>query len=759
MSSNFSFLEQEFPVLANFGRLAEEYCYSDSNSCLMKLGMIGETIVNLMFTYDRIALPADNTAVKRIDTLYREGLLTQDLVDILHALRKVRNKAVHENYASVADGKALLPMAHSLCEWFMQTYGDWNYQHHEFVMPAPQQQKAMDKAAEEQTETRLTQEAEKKAAQTEAISKDSRRKRASQTASQRQKTEAETRYIIDQQLRQVGWEADTENLRFSKGTRPVKGRNLAIAEWPTDSTVGNHGRADYALFIGLQFVGIIEAKAEHKDMGIDALYLDEVQQKLFVVQSKWRSNGVGSADQDEMNSFAQGIQRILDEDVDGANPKISAKSTDIDKALTQMGYQIYSIFIHTGNQKANDYIKRSISRLMAQTNDDMSTILLFEEFDFRNVFEFLAKGQEQASIDIDDVILSNWGRISDPFTAYYGTISASTVGKWYSDFGNRLFAKNIRFYKGNTEVNEGMKKVLLREPEKFYYYNNGIKLLCQSIQRKAKDSTTNTTGLFALKGVSLVNGAQTTGTVGAVFTDSPEQVSKAKIMVQIIDLSNIDPETAVQITRLSNTQNRIENKDFAALDPVQDKLRTELTFAHYSYLYKSGDSITNPDKQISFDEVMIALDCLHNEISYTVIAKSNVGALSEDITKTPYKALINPSTNSYALLNAVLYTREIEHYLQSRREQANSNRERLVCIHGNRFIEHFVLQKVSQEDIFNTAVIDKGSIQGTIIPLVDNCLIQTTRIIGELFPESYPANIFKNTTKCKVIAERISDLE
>lgn len=266
MHSNFGFLEKDFPVLFNFGQLAEEYCYNDSNSCLMKLGMIGETIVNLMFTYDRIALPADNTAVKRIDSLYHEGLLTQDLVDILHALRKVRNKAVHENYASVADGKALLPMAHSLCEWFMQTYGDWNYQHHEFVMPAPQQAKAMDKAAEEQTETRLAQEAEEKAAQAEAISKDSRRKRASLTASQRQKTEAETRYIIDQQLRQVGWGADTENLRFSKGTRPTKGHNLAIAEWPTDSTVGNHGRADYALFIGLQFVGIIEAKAEHKDI-------------------------------------------------------------------------------------------------------------------------------------------------------------------------------------------------------------------------------------------------------------------------------------------------------------------------------------------------------------------------------------------------------------------------------------------------------------------------------------------------------------
>ena len=85
-------------------------------------------------------------------------------------------------------------------------------------------------------------------------------------ASQRLRSEAETRFLIDQQLRQVGWEADTQNLRYSQGTRPVNGRNIAIAEWPTNSTVGNRGRVDYALFIGLQMVGVIEAKAEHKDI-------------------------------------------------------------------------------------------------------------------------------------------------------------------------------------------------------------------------------------------------------------------------------------------------------------------------------------------------------------------------------------------------------------------------------------------------------------------------------------------------------------
>ncbi len=124
MTSNFDFLKNDFPVLANFGCLAEQYCYSDSNSCLMKLGMIGETIVNLIFTYDKIPLPNNNTAVARIDVLLRDGFIDRDLCDILHALRRSRNKAAHENFSSVNDGKILLQMAYSLCEWFMQTYGD-----------------------------------------------------------------------------------------------------------------------------------------------------------------------------------------------------------------------------------------------------------------------------------------------------------------------------------------------------------------------------------------------------------------------------------------------------------------------------------------------------------------------------------------------------------------------------------------------------------------------------------------------------------
>lgn len=266
MKSNFAFLKSHFPVLANFGILAEKYCYSDSNSCIMKLGMIGETIVNLMLTYDKIKIPPDCNAVTKIKILSLQGLLTPDLSDILHALRKARNKAAHTNYENIKEGQTLLEMAYSLCEWFMQTYGDLQYKHCKFVMPTEADAQSITDNDDKAAEQKMVEEAEKIAAAAKAVAADERRKRALAAASQRQKSEAETRYMIDTQLRKVGWEADTENLRYGKGIRPQKGKNLAIAEWPTLSVAGNKGRADYALFAGEKLVAVIEAKAEHKDI-------------------------------------------------------------------------------------------------------------------------------------------------------------------------------------------------------------------------------------------------------------------------------------------------------------------------------------------------------------------------------------------------------------------------------------------------------------------------------------------------------------
>lgn len=73
--------------------------------------------------------------------------------------------------------------------------------------------------------------------------------------------EAATRTLIDANLRARGWEADTPTLRYGAGARPAKGRNLAIAEWPTKS-----GPADYALFVGTRCIAVVEARRQNKNV-------------------------------------------------------------------------------------------------------------------------------------------------------------------------------------------------------------------------------------------------------------------------------------------------------------------------------------------------------------------------------------------------------------------------------------------------------------------------------------------------------------
>ena len=491
-------------------------------------------------------------------------------------------------------------------------------------------------------------------------------------------------------------------------------------------------------------------------MGIDAIFLDNSQKKLFLVQSKWRNDGTGSISQDEMLSFVEGIKRIINFDFGGANPKIAAKKADIDFGISQIGYQIHLIFAHTGNTIIPDYAMRPMQELLNTTNDDVSTLLTFEELTNKEIYNYLAQGQNPDAIELDDVILNNWGKIDTPYSSYYGIVSAAAVGEWYRIYGNSLFAKNIRFYKGNTEVNDGIKRVLLNEPEKFVYYNNGIKLLCNSIVRKVKSSTTTATGLFSLSRVSLVNGAQTTGTIGNVYMQDPEQVSKANVMIQIIELSDAPADAAVQITKLSNTQNRIESKDFASLDPEQDRLRIDLAFSHINYLYKSGDNLTAGERQITFDEAIVALACWHEDISYATLAKRNIGGLSEDINKAPYKALFNPSTNAFTLINSVMSVRRTEAYLQVKKEQI-TGRERLVCVHANRFISYCVIQKIKSDINYEKAVIVEEHLESSVNALIDEILPSIIVHMNNLYIDSYPANIFKNTGKCKEIYQSMAN--
>ena len=487
----------------------------------------------------------------------------------------------------------------------------------------------------------------------------------------------------------------------------------------------------------------------YHDLGIDAVYNDTAQKKLILVQSKWRKDGLGSISQEEASTFAEGVARVINFDLTGCNAKLSAKQSEITDALRDMNYQIEIVYCHTGNQGMNEYASRALNSLLNQVNEDDSTELLtFTEIKLQDIYEYLANGQINESIVLNDVLISNWGSVDAPFKAYYGTIQVSAVGEWYNQYGNQLFAKNIRYYKGSTEVNQGIKEVLKTQPEKFFYYNNGIKLLCKKITKKLPYSTGNNVGLFALEGVSLVNGAQTTGVIGAVCLENPELIESAKVFVQMIDLGDAENDQAVQITKLSNTQNRIDSKDFVTLDPQQDRLRMELNLAGIQYLYKSGSKLDDPVHQISLDEAIVSQACTLDDLSIVALVKRNIGALTENIDRPPYKLLFNGATNSFAMYNGVQVLRSVDFYIKQN-EPTETGRKRLVLIHGNRFLLHLLLQKVKIIDGYDTTYLDNAVIDEIVQTNFNELWNNIFSVMQAKYPEAYPAHIFKNVGRLK----------
>lgn len=108
------------------------------------------------------------------------------------------------------------------------------------------------------------------------------------------------------------------------------------------------------------------------------------------------------------------------------------------------------------------------------------------------------------------------------------------------------------------------------------------------------------------------------------------------------------------------SQNRINRQDFVALDPEQQRLRTELSIEGIAYNYKSGEGTIRDPKTSDIDEATVALACASSELSHSTQAKREIGKLWEDTSKAPYKALFNPSVSGLKLWQDICLMRQID---------------------------------------------------------------------------------------------------
>lgn len=475
------------------------------------------------------------------------------------------------------------------------------------------------------------------------------------------------------------------------------------------------------------------------DNGIDAFYFDSTERIAYVLQSKWIHSGNGSVEVGEVQKFVQGCKDLLEARFERFAGKLRGREEEVMAVLEDSLAKFVFVVAYSGLQSLSDAARRPLDDLLADLNDptELATLQVLKQAELHAAISKQALGE---SVTLE-IMLHEYGQTKEPYAAYYGQVDVADVATW-EKFGTSLYRLNLRKFKGSTDVNEGIIETLRSAPEKFCYFNNGITILCSHLGRKPIGGTRRTSGVFVCEGASVVNGAQTVGSITTAYSAYPDQIQNARVLVRLISLENCPPGFATDLTRAANTQNRIEKKDFAALDPQQDRLKTDLWLeAQKDYAFKTGDAVPAPDQGCTLDDAAVALACAQADTSLCVLAKREVSRLYDDIETPPYTALFNPSTTALRLWRSVQVLRLVDAVLRGEQKK-REGKERLIAVHGNRFILHVVFRRIETNQ-FDDPALDFEKVRTSISELTPLILDQVTKTAMAQFPTAYPSNLFK----------------
>ena len=242
------------------------------------------------------------------------------------------------------------------------------------------------------------------------------------------------------------------------------------------------------------------------DNGIDAVYYDSFSRTCFLVQTKWVSSGNGSVEVGDVLKFVQGIRDVLSQDFGKFNAKLAKHKESLQKALFDSSARFTIVLAYTGEQALSDDARRPLDDLVTEMNSPTEMMGL-QILGQAALHEIVAKGVSPGTVDLE-IMLQDWGMLEKPCLAYYGKVAVEDVATWGLK-GTELTSKNLRQFRGLTEVNEGISKTLSTTPELFWYFNNGITVLCEELRKKPLGGASSAMGSFDCKGASVVHDCMT----------------------------------------------------------------------------------------------------------------------------------------------------------------------------------------------------------------------------------------------------------
>ena len=312
------------------------------------------------------------------------------------------------------------------------------------------------------------------------------------------------------------------------------------------------------------------------DKNCDLVYLNPETGKVIIAQGYWAtSESDKSAPANKASDLNTAAAWLLTSGYRDSPKGIRSAAEQIHDALHDGSVtSIEFWYVHNRRESKNvqeelDKVAETAAALVrhAHPNTEVDSISAAEVG--RETLDKWYKGTLAPILVTSDYELETKGGFradGERWSAYSTSVPASWLREVFDEHGKTLFAANIRDYLGSRKsdrnINNNIKETATKNPSMFWVFNNGITALVNKFEYTSDGDI----GILHISGMAIVNGAQTTGALGAI---EDGDLDNAFVPVRFVKCS--DTDTIQDIIRYNNSQNRIEAADFRSNDAVQAK--------------------------------------------------------------------------------------------------------------------------------------------------------------------------------------------
>lgn len=336
-----------------------------------------------------------------------------------------------------------------------------------------------------------------------------------------------------------------------------------------------------------------------RDKGVDAVLIDEPARIVFVLQGKYRQKlGAKTEGRSDVAGFAQLATALCGDTstfaglVKDLSPEVTARLNEARSRIKKRGYSLQMFYVTLGkcskalHDEAGRIVRGADAAVSFQLFDGKRNLLLLADY-----LDGVAPPVPSLDLDIESGEGVRTGGVFNRYDSktdiesWVFSMNDAAVGGLFERARTRLFARNVRGFLGSTEINRGMEATLQKEPEYFWYYNNGITIVCDD----ATQESSRGRNVLRVTNPQVINGQQTTRTLAR----SLRKGSRASVLVRVIRIPR-SPQRGVngfetlvsRIVSATNWQNDIRPSDLMSNDRRQIEIERQLRKLHYLYLRK-----------------------------------------------------------------------------------------------------------------------------------------------------------------------------